>query len=152
MRVYHFLPQEWAFDDIQKKRLKISLIEDLNDPFELMGVDTSDPLVYQALLDTRQEIASESGVVCFSRSWSNPVLWSHYADKHKGIVLGFEIPHSSEFPVLMEVSYIDVRPKHTCEQFLAWDHLAMKQLLATKFTHWIYEDEVRLFVTLEERG
>lgn len=151
MRVYHFLPQKWAFDDIEKKRLKISLIEDLNDPFELMGIDTSDLDVRQALQETRRELGSKNGVLCFSRSWSNPVLWSHYADKHKGIALGFEIPHSPESPILMEVCYVDSPPRHTVEELLAWGEPEMQRLLTTKFTHWKYEDEVRVFVSLEEK-
>jgi hypothetical protein len=37
MRVYHFLPERWAIEDLVKKRLKVSLLDDLNDPFELKG-------------------------------------------------------------------------------------------------------------------
>ena len=26
-----------------------------------------------------------AGMLCFSKGWHNPVQWSHYTDKHKGI-------------------------------------------------------------------
>ena len=34
MRAYHFLPAQWALDDIVKRRIKISEIDQTNDPFE----------------------------------------------------------------------------------------------------------------------
>lgn len=144
MRIYHLLPQKWAFDDIEKKRLKISLIDDLNDPFEFM-INVSDPDGRQVLHSFPRELACEAGVLCFSRSWTNPVLWSHYADKHKGIALGFEIPHS----LLMEVCYVDSLPEYTVGELLAWGEPEMKRHLTTKSTHWKYEDEFRVFISLK---
>jgi hypothetical protein len=35
MRLYHYLSEKHALDDLENKRLKIARIEDLNDPFEL---------------------------------------------------------------------------------------------------------------------
>ena len=37
MRVYHFISAEYALDDLRKRRLKVSFLEDMNDPFELLG-------------------------------------------------------------------------------------------------------------------
>ena len=31
------------------------------------------------------------GLLCFTKHWRNPVLWSHYADTHRGLCLGFEV-------------------------------------------------------------
>jgi hypothetical protein len=42
MRVYHFLPANFALDDIEKRRIKISEIDQLNDPFELWCVNQKD--------------------------------------------------------------------------------------------------------------
>ena len=33
MRAYHFLPATWALDDIAKQRIKISEIDQTDDPF-----------------------------------------------------------------------------------------------------------------------
>jgi hypothetical protein len=38
-----------------------------------------------------------------SRSWENPVLWSHYAEGHKGVCLGFDVKEE----LLEEVKYAD---------------------------------------------
>jgi hypothetical protein len=31
----------------------------------------------------------ERGVCCFSRTYSSPVLWSHYGDNHQGLCIGY---------------------------------------------------------------
>jgi hypothetical protein len=41
MRLYYFLDKTYGLEDISKRRLKISLLNDLNDPFELFGMQLS---------------------------------------------------------------------------------------------------------------
>lgn len=45
----------------------------------------------------------DCGILCFSKNWNNPVQWAHYADKHKGFCLGFDVP--DEHPT--KVTYRD---------------------------------------------
>jgi len=40
MRLYHFLNAEYGLLDIRHRRLKIARINELNDPFEFLGVAT----------------------------------------------------------------------------------------------------------------
>ena len=70
---------------------KISRFCDLNDPFELIPFDLSNEDQRDALIHTRKEL-SDVGLLCFSFKWLNPLLWAHYADKHKEICLGFDLP------------------------------------------------------------
>ena len=75
LRAYHFTSAKHALDDLRNSRLKIATIEDLNDPFELLGMDisgTDDRLKFRAW---RKSMAESFGMVCFSRNWHNPVLW-----------------------------------------------------------------------------
>jgi Protein of unknown function (DUF2971) len=149
VRVYHFVSSEWGFDDIVKRRLKIARIHELNDPFELLGAVCRNADERAAWLDTKARAADLFGLICFSTSWRNPVQWSHYADRHRGIALGFDVPDGS----LTQVTYTSSR--------LDWDAAAVfndpqigepfiKRLLATKFAHWRYEQEVRLFLKLDQ--
>jgi hypothetical protein len=98
--VYKFLTAAYALEDLTKRRMKISTFSDINDPFELAGAKSSDPAVQDFLT---RHIHQKYGALCFSRKWSNPMLWSHYSDKHKGICLGFEIVGDLEEP-----KYVDV--------------------------------------------
>ena len=42
MRVYKFLNAKYGLEALKNRRLKIARISDLNDPFELLGVNLSD--------------------------------------------------------------------------------------------------------------
>jgi len=65
---------------------------ELNDPFEFLGVDLSDPDFRRQIKATKKTLSESRGLLCFSKNWHNPVLWGHYADKHRGICLGFDMP------------------------------------------------------------
>ncbi len=142
MRVYHFVNKEYGLKDLREKRLKISRIMDLNDPFEFLGADLSDREFRKAMKATKKELSKTSGILCFSKNWSNPVQWAHYADRHKGLCLGFDVPDKH----LSKVKYVRERllvNSKTTEKL-------MLKLLTTKFHHWHYEQEYRAFVNLEE--
>jgi hypothetical protein len=82
------------------------------------------------------------GVLCFSKTWENPVIWSHYADRHRGIALGFDINSA----MAKEVTYTETRPP-----FCKADEPTLPTLLYTKHRDWQYEQEVRVYARLEER-
>ena len=143
MRVYHFLPADCAFEDIEKRQIKISEIDQLNDPFELWCVYQKDRRLRIALRDFKKEMSARYGMLCFSRHWHSPVLWSHYADKHRGICLGFEIDRQG----LQEISYLTKRPTLRIPPTLE----DAKQLLFTKYRGWKYEEEWRAWIRIDER-
>lgn len=145
--VYKFLPQEWALDDIKKQRIKTSRICDLNDPFDLIPFKLTSGQHRKQLMLAREDFSALGhGMVCFSFKWSNPVLWAHYADKHKGICLGFDVPDEYVRPV----EYVDERLPFPTE---ANEQIAQIWIF-TKFSGWRYEDECRIFANLnqEENG
>ena len=141
MLVYHFLNSRYGLEALREGRLKISRIMDLNDPFEFLGVDLANREVRRALKEEKERLSTERGILCFSKSWRNPVLWSHYADRHRGLCLGFEIPRR----LLEPVDYVDTRWPVPARPDLEF----VKRLLFTKFCHWQYEQEWRAFVNLE---
>lgn len=146
LRVYHFLNAKYGQQNIRKRHLKISLLHDLNDPFELMSVELSDVELRRRLTALKQNLAADRGLLCFSRNWTNPVQWGHYADRHRGLCLGFEIPK----PCLMRVEYTGKRLVKEAEQTM--DRETMRKLLCTKYSHWSYEGEERAFVDLKGKG
>lgn len=150
MRVYHFLSAQHALDDLKRRRLKIAQLDDLNDPFELLGVELSDRGQRRAFSDLKKTLSEKYGVICFSKSWSNPVLWSHYTEKHRGICLGFDVSEH----LLQPATYSGRRIVLDIKKGLSSGQLnedLMKKLLNTKYSDWKYEDEVRVFLRLEER-
>ncbi|RED17070.1 DUF2971 domain-containing protein [Parasphingopyxis lamellibrachiae] len=140
--VYHFTKERWARQAVINKRLKIARIADLNDPFELMGLRVRDKRTRQAFLSWKDEMNRRYGILCFSRNWQSPLLWSHYADRHRGICLGLEV--RSDY--LKSIKYQKTRKDFRNE---ALDEKLLDYLLFTKFHEWSYEDELRLCSRLE---
>lgn len=149
MRVYHFLNETYAVADISLRRLKVSRFNGLNDPFELLAADLLDPRHRAAFQNFKNELNETKGMISFSKSWGNPLLWGHYADCHRGMALGFDIPNEFLSPVI----YTKQRAK------IEFDEQARKvvdggavidKVIRTKFSDWEYEDEYRMFIGLDD--
>lgn len=144
MRVYKFLDAQFGMKSLAEKRLKISTVEDLNDPFELLPFGMEDKTNRMALNNARTIWAATHGMLCFSSEWRDPVIWAYYSDKHRGVCLGFEIPDVYG----TKVNYIDDRLPLP-EKFQPCDATAW---VITKFANWSYEKEIRLFTTLKDQS
>ena len=150
MRVYHFLSKQYGMDDLLKRRLKIATLSDLNDPFELLAVSLSDSAVRRAFRKMKEELSRRRGLLCFSRDWHNPVQWSHYADKHRGVCLGFDVPDDCLLGISYETKRLEVQLEKHLQQDGTIQPELSRQLLTTKFADWQYEDEVRMFLKPED--
>lgn len=148
MRVYHLLTAENGVSDISLHRIRISRIRDLNDPFEMLAVRVDDKESLNAFRSWADDFNQDQGLLCFSKRWHNPVLWSHYASKHRGMCLGFDVADKLLLDVhytkdRLPVRFIDGDPKQGLEQEF------VQKLLRTKYAHWEYEEEVRVYVELD---
>jgi hypothetical protein len=149
VRLYHFLNEQYGLENIRNRRLKVARIDDLNDPFEFAGVNFKDRPLRDAFRKMKREISQTSGLLCFSTKWGNPVIWSHYADRHRGLCLGFDVADVAVGPV----SYSGRRLAVELENLRTPRDLSAEyvtKILFTKYAHWKYENEYRGFVTLEE--
>jgi hypothetical protein len=153
MRAYKFLNQKFGLKSVNERRLRRTRINELNDPFELRPYDLTDEKDRWAFLRTRNQIAQRFGLLCFSADWSDPVIWAHYADKHRGLCLGFEIPSEVEKAQTKMGEYIR-EPLPFPRDFLRLEHekqLPMaEKMIFTKYSNWAYEREIRTFTDLEE--
>jgi len=146
---YHFLSHKDAIDDLKRERIKVSLINELNDPFELLPYlrykEHEKIKLYQNI---HKAVSKKYGLLCFSRTWNEPLLWGHYADTHKGIAIGFEILKDE----ILEVKYgseskrikfeLTNNPEQNEKLFLG--------LAKTKYEKWAYEEEYRILIKLED--
>lgn len=91
------------------------------------------------------------GICCFSKSPLITLMWSHYANKHKGVCIGFnfEAFENSEKIIQMPVKYLD-----EVEKFDYWDRfekgtdeIVTYNWLLTKSKVWEYEKEIRRIYT-----
>jgi Protein of unknown function (DUF2971). len=148
MQALHLVCAEFGLKDIRERRLKVATFADLNDPFEFYAAAVGDREIRRKLRLARNSVASRVGILCFSRHWHNPVLWSHYADRHRGICLGFEVADEIIAPVVYAGRRFHLRPD-PLKVSGAPDAESVKKLMLTKYAHWKYESELRSFVPLE---
>ncbi len=92
------------------------------------------------------EIAGEKGkykICSFSDSWDNILMWSHYADNHKGVCIEVEVSEDK----VKEITYIEKIP--SMEEILNKNQddkaKTAKAILSTKLNQWEYENEWRVF-------
>ena len=142
MRVFYFTSAVYGLDNIKMTRVKISDFSKLNDPFELLGIEMRERDVRKAVKFEKSKISKSKGLVCFSETKYDPVQWAHYADKHKGVCLGFDVPDKR----LRKVKYVSERLATSTLE----DPDKTEKLLTTKFKHWSYEEEHRLIVDLSK--
>lgn len=143
MRAYHLLPMNWGLAAIRNKRIKISRFADLNDPFELLGANLRYKSERLAFHRWKSQISQLYGLLCFSKTWSNPLLWSHYGQRHCGLCLGFDLPDETVVPVTYQDSRIEV-------DIDALNEDTILRFLSSKFSDWSYEEEVRIITDLSE--
>ena len=121
----------------------------MNDPFELLAVTLRKKEHRVALRGFKADMDRFCGALCFSRNWHHPMLWSHYADKHRGICLGFDVPGEMALPITYNATLLEHDLERQLSKKTRDEKLGLK-LMTTKYNGWKYEDEVRLMVKLEE--
>ncbi|WP_428718064.1 DUF2971 domain-containing protein [Undibacterium curvum] len=125
-------------DELERELAKLeAYAEDLMHPSSL-----GNKLV--ALLDRAQ------GVLSLSRTPDSLLMWSHYADSHKGFILGFDESH--EFFSMPDGNGRKTKPHsvvYTSRRQAAkvGSENFYEQLLCYKSLEWAYEQEVRIFRT-----
>lgn len=100
--------------------------------------------------DFAKGIYSTVGIFCLSRTPTNPLMWAHYADNHKGLVVEFKIslegtldPKVYRRILPHKVNYTDVRP--ILDVVRAPDQKAdIESYFLTKSLDWQYEQEERV--------
>lgn len=132
---------------IRGRRLRISRIRSLNDPFELMPFELSDRELRAKVRRIVDGMHENRGFVSFSEQWTNPVQWAHYAENHQGVCLGFDINDEKLARIHYAADRVPVvLMEHAIEER---DEQAVLRFLFTKFEHWQYEQERRIICALE---
>ena len=150
MRVFHFISDRYALDVIASQRIKVSRFDDLNDPFELHAVDLSDKQYRKEFVAFKQHMAERVGLLCFSKNWNSPLLWSHYANRHKGVALEFEVPNDVLHPVKYQKERPTVDIKMIRKRHDGFDRPKIEAIWMTKYVQWDVEDEIRMVLHKSE--
>ncbi|MBO0399913.1 DUF2971 domain-containing protein [Aeromonas veronii] len=167
-KYYKSLPDDYLLNPT----LKLACPEHLNDPFESSISKLISEIPEQ--VDTRLEYfkaivnnaglsrsLSNTGVISMSETHRNLLMWAHYANEHKGFVIGYKddilndkfnerisnIHNISKKP--LKVNYDTVRFDSKSEREHIDSHKkAIRKILTTKGDDWIYEKEHRYLIPI----
>jgi len=104
---------------------------------------------FEKMFGERQDrVINRSGCTCFSEDKENILLWSHYADGHKGVCLEFDtsspmfskvrpVDYAIDFPLIDPMKMMFGKEDEIIEESI--------KPLFTKYESWCYEKEWRLF-------
>ncbi len=93
----------------------------------------------------RERISSEYRMFCFSERWDSLLMWAHYAKGHQGICLKLvvDLDKLPKGDLLEKIRYTTHYPGIDGEDVVKGDEKALRTLLLTKSTDWMYEEEWR---------
>lgn len=156
---HQFLYKFGMNDEVQRKNIiqncvKKGILKDKKGDFLLDSRNKA----YKDIKENLPFRQSDVRVYCFSKNKDNILMWSHYANGHKGICLCFKAEQkgNANFLVLdsnqytlFPVNYQEDIPK----QVNMLSNYKLEDLAAfalTKHFNWEYEDEYRLILWPEE--
>jgi len=101
----------------------------------------------------RQALGQSLGIFCLTEDPANPLMWSHYASQHFGVVVEFDENHpwfnqkiapTDDIRHLVQVSYVqNPRPR-------TWRQVNGADMLYAKHALWAYEREWRIIRPLKD--
>lgn len=117
---------------------------ELNDPMEGIYFYNENS-VNKAMVRKIKGEKERLGICSFSRTSLSALMWSHYANAHKGVVIELEVnPKNTIHPIKYEgPSYVEHAMSHG-------SHQTAINILTHKSESWIYEEESRVFVKKEK--
>jgi hypothetical protein len=84
---------------------------------------------------------ADRGMFCASEVYDEALMWSHYADGHRGICLGLS---TANLPLrFFPARYSDEMPIIGFREFYNWTFETISKTLLTKAARWAYEKEWR---------
>lgn len=150
---YKYCNLDSAIKIIRGAKLLYQSPTNFNDPFDsYFGLIDLEYVSRTTGFDAKEFIrkcAINTGILCLSKNNKQILMWSHYADKHNGLCLGFTNPgYPDEEPygffdvqytneIVPQDYFYDVNSRNSA--------IAQINMFCTKSKVWEYEEEVRVF-------
>jgi len=150
MKLYQYRPiNEYTQKILTHNELFFNSPDNFNDPydtyFDIEGINITSKKKDNMLNAVREK----TRICCFSRRCDNILMWSHYADKHKGLCIEFDTLYDSNDITWKKLKLkVNYKNNELSKLNLGVDshegdkHL--REVFAKKSVHWKYEKETRL--------
>jgi hypothetical protein len=147
MKLYKFLPAaklERILDILINERFHCSDWRKLNDPMEGYFRYTVEEDAKKTIDNFLTPVKENYKVCSFSETYNEPLLWAHYAEGHKGVVIEIDISNKNRF--LKSVIYFKKHLSFNIKKLHEDGKIknVAKLILRCKLKNWEYEREFRL--------
>ena len=158
--------------------LKASMYGEFNDPFDLVlgsyGASLSEedrsvfydampeymsgPIYYdESYLDIQAGARASLSIMCFTKNFKNILMWSHYANNHTGVCIGYDYScsffhnkyscsYSDNVGEIRRIEYTNDRPKFIVPSDLVNDTSEWFK----KSKDWKYDKEYRVLLSTDD--
>lgn len=142
---------------IKTNSVLFSLPSSFNDPFDCRFNPPSDKSDVDEFFKAYLE---HTFILCLTEDPNNILLWSHYADMHKGLCIGYDFPYQQLLRkevngfYLDRMKYLNKIPNvksYTTEILLNHSkrNRWLRDMVYTKAQCWKYEKEVRIMTSTQ---
>jgi hypothetical protein len=99
----------------------------------------------RAVVEMAEKRFSEIAITCFSTLNDDLLMWSHYADNHRGVCLAFDQVYGDPPFLAFPVEYSDNRPVADVTKMVDGENTFLRAAILSKAKCWEYESEYRMF-------
>jgi len=118
---------------------------DITSYLQSLGLQPDDyesDMIRKSVMDSRKNVLEKKGILSLSCTVDNIRMWSHYAEKHTGAVLAFDVLNDIDY-FLMPIN-IKYQDTYTETNFLHDQKKATMDNISVKAGLWGYEKEFRV--------
>lgn len=136
----------YILDIILNNRLYATTFDKMNDPME--GLFSYTAFYFQKeIVDSIKNAKMKVKICSLSKTYQEVLLWSHYADSHKGICI--ELKVLEDIKIRCEDVHYETSIPHIF--FPPIEEPDIQSILLCKSNHWAYEQEYRCLLTENDK-
>lgn len=167
MILYKYVSFEAARKIVESEKIGFRHPDKFNDPFETLAAYSEPRGQLEALRFSGKTriLCNNYCVLSLTRSQYNPLMWAHYSEQHRGVVIGLHVDADAftgteENLIPVQYGSVIYTTKKPTEEFLRIpeepfniseqrrfipEHLEkLQRAFLYKSSHWSYEEEVRI--------
>ncbi len=120
----------------------------------LIDIWPGDAQAFEKFREQVKSVFQDMGILCLSEVPDNMLMWSHYANHHRGFCVEYDFTASSKLKEFAyKVQYSDDMPSLSAADFVGPKKEATTDALwLTKASCWAYEREWRVMMTNGDRA
>lgn len=164
--LYKYVTQDTFDLIVGNESIVFGSFDSFNDPFELRAQQfqeenlcTRNGLVNTfSQFEKLRRLRDDFAAYCLTRSPLNPLMWAHYCESHKGIVIGIDVDEAgfnnpnANLITADNGAVIYTQTKPTFADFLTFgpngkqpiSAVELQRTFLYKASYWSYEEEVRV--------